>query len=211
MFPGGNLSAQGWLPERIFLATVLKKSDLEKAVNDGSRKVCIRGRQAIVPLKFDSDGDLVTGETPSVKLVLKRCTLNDLGFLFYWKQNDYTSAEKACEKAGISIDQAERLARKLACFREEDAKVKALAEIPTASWITAKDVESFYEGGQINESQHKSLDRLAKITGAFKTTEVTITQNVFNLPKYDAVTEAKLKEIADREAMIIQDAQVVNG
>jgi hypothetical protein len=190
----------------------LKKTDLEKAVNDGSRKISLRGSQAIVPLKFDSDGEIVSEQTPSHKLVLKRLTLLDLAFLKAWKENEYKSAEEACSKAGITPDHAERLSRKLACFREEDAKVKALAEIPTPSWIAEKHVSNVYDE-TLTESQHKSLSELAKINGAYKTQNQpgAVTVNVFNLPKLDPESERKLKEVARQEAQIIQEAQIVNA
>ena len=175
-------------------------------VNDKARKIKIRGKTAIVPLKFDEDGNPATVD----KLIFKRLSLNDLRFLQQWKSARWDIV-KAREGTGLSDGQVERLIKKLAAFREEDAKVKALCEIPTSDWIAAKHVENVYNP-TLEESQHKSLSELAKIEGAYKNNlNVSVTQNVFNLPKYDPATEAKLKEIADREAMIIQDAQVING
>lgn len=183
------------------------KEDLAKAVNDKARKIAIRGKQAIVPLKFDEDGNPATVD----KLIFKRLSLRDLRFLGFWRSSNW-DIEKAKEKTDLSSEEVQRLVRKLSCFREEDAKVKALCEIPTPSWIKAKHVENIYDGGTLEDSQQKSLQELAKIEGAYKNTgAIQLTQNVFNLPKYDAATEAKLKEIADREAMIIQDAQLVSN
>lgn len=186
----------------------MKKTDLEKAINDSAREIPVRGSQAIVPLKFDKDGEVVSQDTSPDRMVFKRLTLDDLRFLKIWRANNW-DVEKSREEAQVSEQKIILLVRKLSCFRAEDAKVRALAEIPTPNWVAAKDVQSIYEGGTLSDSEHKSLDRLAKITGAFKATEVNITQNVFNLPKYDPATEAKLKVIADQEAMLIQDAQVV--
>ena len=74
-------------------------------------------------------------------------------------------------------------------------------------------MENVYEGGGLEESEHKSLQELAKISGAYKTqnSPAGMVVNVFNLPKLDPESEQKLKEIARREAEIIQEAQVVNG
>lgn len=179
----------------------------DAGINDKARKVTLRRNQVIVPLKFDEDGEPATMD----KLIFKRLTMGDLRFLRELRIHGWDVLISA-EKVGISKEKAERLVKKLSCFRDEDAKVKALCEIPTPDWIATKHVESIYEGGTLSDSQQKSLAELAKIEGAYKNNlQVTVTQNVFNLPKYDAETEAKLKRIADEEAMVIQDAQVVNG
>lgn len=179
----------------------------DAGINDRSRKVSLRGKQVIVPLKFDEDGEPATAD----KLIFKRLSLNDLRFLKVWRKNDW-GVEVTCKELGLEISKAQNLIKRLACFKEEDARVKALCEIPTPSWIAAKHVQNVYEGGTLEDSEHKSLQELAKIEGAYKNNlQVTVTQNVFNLPKYDPETEAKLKRIADEEAILIQDAQVVNG
>lgn len=181
----------------------------DAGINDRSRKVSLRGKEVIVPLKFDEDGEPATADNR----IFKRLSLNDLRFLAVWRKTDFSGdigvvSQKAC----IDVERAGRLIKKLACFREEDARVKALCEIPTPSWIAAKHVQNVYEGGVLQDSEHKSLQELAKIEGAYKNNlSVTVTQNVFNLPKYDPATEAKLKAIAEQEAILIQDAQVVNG
>ena len=167
--------------------------DLSSTVNDGSRKIRVRGKQVIVPLKYDEEGNPATQET----IRLKRLTLDDLRFLKVWREQNWNVA-KAVESAGIGQEHAERLIKKLQVFREEDARTKALAEIPTAAWISAKHVENVYEGGSLQDSEHKSLSELAKISGAYKNTaNINLTQNVFNLPKVSAEVEAKLKELAE--------------
>ena len=183
----------------------MERENLANVVNDATRKVTIRGGQAIVPLKFDEEGNPATVD----KLIFKRLSLLDLRFLGALRKAEW-DINRAISDVGISIEKGERLVKKLSCFREEDARVRALCEIPTPSWIKSQHVENFYAGGTLEESQHKSLQELAKIEGAYKNNlSVSVTQNVFNLPKYDPATEAKLKAIADQEAMLIQDAQVV--
>jgi len=175
------------------------KEDLAKVVNDKSRRVKVYGRTAIVPLKFDESGN----PTRADRIIFKRLSLNDLRFLREWREVDW-DVQKAVEKSGIPQGKAERLIKKLACFREEDARVKALCEIPTPGWIKSKHVENFYEGGTLEESQHKSLSELAKIEGAYKTqASVSITQNVFNLPKLSPAAEEEIRMIADREADVV--------
>lgn len=188
--------------------TVLNEKLLTEAgINDRARKVKLRGKHVIVPLKFDEDGNPATVDS----LIFKRLSLIDLRFLGIWRSEGW-NVENALNKSGLDRPHVERLVKKLSCFREEDARVKALCEIPTPSWIAAKHVQNVYEGGTLEDSEHKSLQELAKIEGAYKNNlQVTVTTNVFSLPKYDPETEAKLKRIADEEAMLIQDAQVVNG
>ncbi len=179
----------------------------EAGINDRARKVKLRGKQVIVPLKFDEDGNPATVD----RLIFKRLSLNDLRFLGSLRKHSWDT-ERAIAECGITKESAERLIKKLVCFREEDARVKALCEIPTPDWIAAKHVQNVYEGGTLEDSEHKSLQELAKIEGAYKTNiNLSVTQNVFNLPKYDPETEKKLKDIADKEAQIIQDAQLVSN
>lgn len=187
-------------------ATVLKesKANLAKIVNDRSRKITIRGNQAIVPLKFDEDGNPATVD----KLLFKRLSLTDLKFLAIFRRNDW-DIEKTITEIGISRDVAEKLVKKVACFREEDAKVKALCEIPTPSWIAAKHVENFYEGGKLEDSQHKSLQELAKIEGAYKnTSQINIQNNVFQMPTLTPEQSAELKALGDRLANAVDTEQV---
>ena len=183
------------------------KSDLEKVVSDKSRRVKIHGSEAIVPLKFDKDGNIPTAPD---QLVLKRLTLDDLRFLKIWRECAWDTV-LALSKVNLEKDKAERLIKKLSCFRDEDAKVKALAEIPTPSWIAAKHVENVYNP-TLEDSQHKSLAELAKIEGAYKQQNPTTQINVFNLPKMTPEAEAEIRKIADREADIVDtEAQVANG
>lgn len=173
-----------------------EKRELEKVVSDKARRVKIHGNQAIVPLKFDKDGEIVSENTPPDKLVLKRLTLDDLRFLKVFRENSW-DASKSRDQLGLSQDTVDRLVKKLTCFRIEDAKVKALAEIPTPDWITAKHVENVYSGGVLQDSEHKSLAELAKIEGAYKQQAPTTQINVFNLPDLPPDQEAKLKEVFD--------------
>ena len=183
----------------------MKKQELQKAFNDGSRKITLRGQSAVIPLKFDKNDLPVSEKTNAKDLILKRLSLEDIEFLYHWRLTEFKDAPAACTKANISIEHAERLTKKLACFKEEDAKVKALAEIPTPSWIAAKHVENVFDGGTLEDSERDSLKELAKMSGAYKTqASISFTQNVFNLPKISAEAEAKLREIADREADVVE-------
>jgi len=156
----------------------------------------IRGKQAVVPLKFDQEGQPVT---KSSKFIYKRLNLNDLRFLAVWRACDW-DIEKARERIDLTGETIERLVRKLSCFREEEARVKALCEIPTPDWIAAKHVENVYEGGRISDSEHRSLQELAKIEGAYKQTAPASQLNVFNIT-LTPDQEAKLKPVFDTIAL----------
>ena len=180
------------------------KENLLNGLNDRSRRVTIRGKTALVPLKFDEDGNPATVD----KLIFKRLTLVDLRFLKAWRDAGWNTA-KAQEAVSLPIEKVERLAKKLACFREEDARVKALCEIPTPSWIAAKHVENVYGGGTLEDSEHKSLQELAKIEGAYKNNlNLSVTNNVFNLPKLTPEIEAEFKMLAEKA--LATDAEVVS-
>jgi len=171
----------------------LEPEHLERVVNDGTRKITLRGREALVPLKFGKDGRPATQRT----LLLKRLTLDDLRFLQLWREASWDIA-KARQDSGLLPERVERLVKKLQVFREEDAKVKALSEIPTPSWISAKHVENVYDGGTLEDSEHKSLAELAKISGAYKpTTNVNLNFNAFVKPELSPEDEKKTREFFD--------------
>lgn len=175
----------------------MKRENLSSAVNDASRKIRIRGKQAIVPLKFDKDGDPVRSVD---RLILKRLSLDDLRFLKVWRENGWDIV-KATHHSGLSEEHIQRLVKKLACFREEDAKIQALCQIPTPEWIAAKHVENLYAGGTLEDSEHKSLQELAKIEGAYKQQAPSTQINVFNLPDLPPDQAQKVKEVFDTIAL----------
>lgn len=177
-------------------------------VSDRSRKPIHRGKEVLVPLKFDDDGELLTQQTFDARKHLKRLSMDDLRFLKAWREAEWNT-EKACEKTGFEIKKAERLAKRLQVFRDEDAQTKALAEIPTPSWISAKHVENVYNGGEMEDSERDSLKELAKISGAYKTAAVVnIQHNVFNLPSLAPEDEAKVRALADSLAI---ETQIVDA
>lgn len=175
--------------------SVLKENLLRDAgINDKARKVTLRGKQVIVPLKFDEDGNPTTTD----RLIFKRLSLLDLRFLQALKKSDWNVEKARLQIDGMEFEKANRLLRKLSCFREEEAKVKALCEIPTPDWIAAKHVENVYDGGTLQDSQQKSLAELAKIEGAYKQQTPATQINVFNLPKLTPEVEAEFKALAEK-------------
>jgi hypothetical protein len=166
--------------------------NLESAVNDASRKIKIRGKQAIVPLKFDAAGSPAT----AVSRIFKRLNLDDLRFLKLWRAAGW-DINVAQAKSGMDAARCAKLIKRLSCFRDEEARVRALCEIPTPDWICAKHVENIYAGGKAGKSEQKSLEELAKIEGAYKQTSPTQV-NIFNLPKLTPEVEAKFKQLAEQ-------------
>ncbi len=186
-----DLSLPETLRRSLTRPTVLSDPTLGQAVNDAARKIRIRGKQVIVPLKFDEKGEIAAPD----HLVLKRLTLEDLRFLKAWRLADW-NLEKAVEVCRTPPNRIELLVKRLSCFRQEDAQVKALAEIPTPDWIAAKHVQNVYQGGTLEDSEHKSLAELAKIEGAYKQQAPTNQLNVFNI-SLTAEQEAALKPVFD--------------
>ena len=183
-----------------------EKKLLVKEFSDSSRKSLLMRSEntAVVHHKFTEDGDIVDSSNFNMKRDVSRLNITDLKFLSEWRKAKWDE-QVPIQKLNLTAERAKRIIKKVSYFKTEDAKVKALADIPTPEWISAKDVENVYENGTLNDSTHKSLDRLAKITGAFKTTEVNLTQNVFNLPALSPDIEAKFKIIAEEalEAEVI--------
>lgn len=181
-----------------------EEKKLVKEVTDRSRKPIKKGTTVIVPLKFSAEGDLLDETTFDARKHLKRLSLDDLRFLQAWRAAGWNT-DKACEKLGVTTAQVKNLVKKLAVFREEDARTRTLAEIPTPAWISAKHVENVYEGGTLQDSQRDSLKELAKISGAYKTAAtVNIQTNIFQMPRLTPEAAAKLKEFADAQADVIE-------
>jgi hypothetical protein len=163
--------------------------------SDRSRKAVLSGNKALIPLKYDDQGEILTEETFDIRKHLKRLSLLDLRFLKMWRDCQWDTA-KACEKSGIDPKKAERLAKRLQCFREEEARTKALAEIPTPSWVAAKHLENVYSN-ELEDGQRDSLKELAKITGAYKPTTSVSVQVSLEKPAWTPEQEAKLREVYD--------------
>lgn len=181
-----------------------EEKQLVKEVTDRSRKPIQKGTNVFVPLKFDADGTLLDENSFDARKHLKRLSLDDLRFLQAWRAASWNTAA-ACEKLGVDQAEVKRLVAKLSVFRDEDARTRTLAEIPTPAWISAKHVENIYDGGTLEDSQRDSLKELAKISGAYKTAStINIQTNIFQMPKLTPEAAAKLKEFADAQADVIE-------
>lgn len=186
------------------MANSEEEKSLIQEVSDRVRKVIQKGKEVLVPLKFDDRGELLTQDTFDIQKHFKRLSMDDLRFLQAWRKAEW-NVQVAIKNSAVSDDKAERLIKKLQIFRDEDAQVKALAEIPTTAWIQAKHVENVYNGGQLEDSERDSLKELAKMSGAYKTSStVNIQTNIFQMPQLSPEAMVKLKEFADSQADVVE-------
>lgn len=168
-------------------------------LNDKSRKVAREGNKVFVPLKFDDQGNPLTKATFNAAKHLKSLNLNDLHFLKAWRDSGWDT-EKACKATLTDPEKAKKLVRKLQVFKDEEERVKALADIPSTPWIAAKHTENVFEG-KLDDSQRDSLKELAKIVGAYKpTTNIQLTADL-KMPELSADQAKAAREFFDTIAI----------
>lgn len=175
-----------------------EKQGLLKSVSDKSRKAKLVGRRALVPLKFDDDGSPITQANFDPTKHLKSLSLNDLAFLKAWRESGW-DLEATQKKLAIETEKAKRIARNLQVFKDEEARVKALADIPTTQWIAAKHTENVFDGN-LEDSQRDSLKELAKIIGAYKPTTTISLNAKLEMPQLSPEQAAKAREFFDTVA-----------
>lgn len=191
---------------RLKTGAALSKEEIKSLVSelkDKSRDVAILRDRAIVPLKFDEDGDPLTNETFDPRKHLKNLSLTDLRFLKTFRETGW-NAEETIERSDMLREKSIRLIKKLQVFKQEDERVKALADIPTGAWISAKHTENVFDG-KLDDSQRDSLKELAKITGSYKQQNTVSQVNVFNI-SLTPEQEEKLKPVFDTIALEKSDA-----
>ena len=172
---------------------------LKREVSDRARKAARVGTRFLVPAKFDEFGVPLSPETFDARKHIKSLTLPELRFLREWRLQGWDVAKTVSRLCCTDV-WAAKTVRKVQGFREEDERIKAMAEVPTADWISAKHVENVHEG-KLDDSQRDSLKELAKITGVYKQQSIQIQNNVFNLPALSPEQELKLKEVYDAVAL----------
>jgi hypothetical protein len=181
--------------------------DEEKALvrtfSDKARKVKKSGKSFIVPHKVKPDGEVITQENLNAKTDISQLNLNELRFLDVFRTSGW-NIDKAANKAGLTTEQAKKTYKKCLWFADEDAIVRAKAKVPSPEYILAKDVDNVEGAIELSDSDHKSLDRIAKITGSFKAQEINITQNNLIFPKMSAEAEAAIRQLADKEADVVE-------
>jgi len=177
------------------MQTPREQRALVTQLNDRSRKASRTRHKVIVPLKFDDDGNSITKETFNPVKHLKALNLDDLHFLKTWRENGW-DIEKTCKETLTDEEKAKRLIRKLQVFKDEEGRVRALADIPSPAWISAKHTENVFEG-KLDDSQRDSLKELAKITGAYKPTQSVSVQISLEKPAWTPEQEAKIRDLYD--------------
>jgi len=194
----------GWTVERLQALPKAMQDEAESRqlaaeFSDKARSVKRTGSRFLVPRKFDDKGEALSGETFDARKHLKTLSLTELRFLSAWRGSGWDCA-KAAAQVNITDEYAKRIVRKVSCFKDEDERIKALADVPTQDFIKAKHTENVFDG-KLDDSQRDSLKELAKIVGVYKQTNQPLTLNVFNLPPLSPDQEAKLKEVYDTIAV----------
>ena len=172
---------------------------LVKKFSDKARKTKRVGNKFFIPHKFTPEGKVVTPENFNVLTDLSQLNLSHLRFLELWQSQGWDN-EKTLTKCGLAPDIAEKTFKRLAYFKTEDATIKVLAARATPEAVLAKDVRNIEEINpkkELSDSKHKSLERVSKVLGMFKSSDISITQNVFNLPSLTPEVEAKFKALAE--------------
>lgn len=167
-----------------------------------ARKVVASGQRYIVPSKYDTDGNLVTPQTPSSKTIARCLTLTDWKFLETWRRNKWDTAKTQIELA-YSDQRIKTLVGRVAVFRDEEVKDLALAQIPSTTFIQARHVENLFAEGRLGDSERDSLKELAKITGSYKPnpTQINVQQNFFVKPQLSPEQEKATREFFDTIAI----------
>lgn len=183
---------------------------LSEKNSDRARKTRRVGRNFLVPHKFDPSGQPLTEESFLPARDLSLLSMLDYSLLDAL-QNTGWNLEKSCAKLGMEPEEARRRFKRLQYFEFEAKRAQALAAVATPEFITAQHIDNVYTN-TLDDGQRDSLRELAKITGAYKQTNVSQT-NIFNLPVLTPEQEAQLRAIGDSIAMKKSaiNAEVVPG
>jgi hypothetical protein len=178
---------------------------LNESWSDRARRSVRVGKTTLIPAKFDKQGVPVGPQTKDPVKLIKMLDQRELMFLNLYRSTGWNVNETML-KSGLSETECKRILRKVEDLKDEEPRIKALADIPTTPFIMAKHMENL-DKGSLNDSQRDSLKELAKIQGSYKNTnQINIQNNVFNLPKVDPETAAKLKAIGDAAVDVEQVA-----
>ena len=165
---------------------------LVRKFSDRSRKASRKGNQFIVPHKFTPEGDVLDNSNFDPRRDLSRLSLDDFRLLAALQEKKW-DLKAAAESVGQDLEKATKRYKKLSYFEFEDKKSKALAAVASPQFVTSQNVEGFFRD-HLSDGQRDHLKELARITGAYKATQVNITQNLLQLPD---LPEDKRQEIKD--------------
>ncbi len=164
--------------------------------SDKARTVKLKGNHFSIPHKFTPDGEIISESNFVAKRDISKLTLEDFRLLDAL-QNHNWDIQAAAESIGQEPTQAEKRYKRLSYFKFEDKKSQALAAVATPSFVTAKNVEGFYQDN-LSDGQRDHLKELAKISGAYKpTTNINLNVSAFVKPQLSPEAEKATREFFD--------------
>jgi pyridoxine 5'-phosphate synthase PdxJ len=177
-----------------------KKNDevrsLVKKFSDKARTVQLKGNQFTVPHKFTPDGEVINESNLDARRDISRLNLEDFRLLAALQDHGW-DLKAAAESVGQEVTQAQQRYKKLSYFKFEEQKSQSLAAVASASFVTAKNVEGFYQDN-LSDGQRDHLKELAKITGAYKpTTNINMNVSAFVKPQLSPEAEKATREFFD--------------
>lgn len=180
----------------------IAEKSLRQHFNSKSRSVKRDHDNYLVPLKYDPvTGAVLTEDVFDARKHYKKLNLNDWAFLECWMKHGYND-EKAKEELGLTDFNLKRLVKKCEPFKAEESRDKVLAKIPTPTFIQARHTENILGGIELDDSDHRSLQELAKISGAYKpTTNLNVNVNAFVRPQLTPEQEKAAREFFDTIAI----------
>lgn len=177
------------------------KDELLKTVTDKTRRISQGGKKIVVVHKFNPDGS-----QQKAPIHYTDCTASDFEFIDAWKAHKW-DAEAAGKSLGLTERQIRWRVKKLSFIEQEDKIMRAKTKMLSPDYVIAKDLDNLEKVNRLEDTDHKSLDRLAKVQGMFKTSDVSITNNIFQMPTLSPEQAAELKALGDRLASV--DTEVV--
>lgn len=169
---------------------------LVRQFSDKSRKSTRVGKQFIIPHKFTPSGDVINDSNFDVKRDISRLTMDDFRLLGALQEKKWDQ-KAACESLGVDLEASQKRLKKLSYFEFEDKKAQALAAVVTPAFVTAKNVEGFFQDN-LSDGQRDHLKELAKISGAYKpTTNLNVNVNAFVKPQLSPEQEKATREFFD--------------
>lgn len=188
------------------METPSEEKDLRAHFNSKARRVKKKPDGTyLVPLKYDPvTGAVLTEDKFNARKHYKTLDMHDWAFLECWMKHEYNDA-KAQDELGLTEYNLARLVKKCQPFKQEEVRDKVLANIPTPTFIAARHAENVLGGAEIDDSKHKSLQELAKITGAYKpTTNINLNVSATAKPQLSEEDERKTREFFDTIAVQAQ-------
>ena len=184
-----------------------ENQELLNHFSDQSRQASLVGSTVVLPKILDDEGEIRnTWASPDAVFKLN---LKQARFLKAYEET--LDLEKAALKADVTVEWAKKFLKNQTAlaYLDEKQRLTALSEVATPQWTKAKLVDGI-TGHWVPENPKvavKCLEMVKDINFPRAAANLNITQNVFNLPKLTPDAERALKEIADREADVI-DAEV---